>query len=1368
MTHEEKLMFDALVRDSATDLKSERVQGLLRTLRVVLTEIYANDAHFIYELLQNAEDQGAHNVEFELTEKDLYFRHDGSLFKYDDVKSILDIACSTKIRDETKIGKFGIGFKSVFSYTDEPEIHSGGWHFKIRNLIMPEDLSGGKDFPQTNGFGTVFRFPLGRSGKCLEKAHDEIQQGLENLLPRDILFLNNIRTVRIGSEAVVSRDEAGPIVTVSKRRSKSDTDPLESASYLRFVKKVDIETIEEDVQVVKRDLPIGVAYLLEENAGASEGARGAERYSVVPSEGRNVYIYFPAEKEQSNLRFCIHGAFAPTVNRDCIRMGDTGNRNIFKELALLQHESLVYIRDNGYLNAGFLNVLPNSGDNLTDEYVIFRTEIKTAFKTEPFTPKKYGGFSKSGDLRQTPLNFAVLSDVFNDSDISSLEQQEGLAWVRNVPQRNSKGFLFLQDLAIQDWGIKHLVCAGVDGAPIGRILQSKSPEVIVRLYETIFKCHQEIHDADDAAVFVSKLRKINLIQLSDGSFARADNGRIVYGDVPASVREVKLLNASLVCAKEFLQLVGIKKYDEKSNLEDYILTSGNAVAKGHEIDVDDNKLYFLTALDALREGRELPANISNFPLRTKQGHWVTASRIFLDLPYCQTGLSCLYEVLARHYICQLDEMYYAEMSEIERKTIAENATDFGFITALEIVESDISYNPHWSEIQKATGGRERSDTCTRRDFDIGVKIRDKDRKFPVVELSHSILSGNFIGAAEKVIVAHLVWDLLMKSNEQVLEAVYQPNYSAEVASDASTFVARLKSSAWLPGAGGKVVKPADAEFKDIPESWSRPKSLYDHAALKAIGFGDSTAVMRKQRETDIEVLMRYGHTREDAERMASGGNPESIPLAPPHSESKKSKTTCDGLSKEPPCQRLTARFEASIKELSSSELEGVSQVEIFEAKVIDIPTLLRMNLCIPWYQRPYKWTERNVVELLDDVCEAVRLRKSKYRIGSVILHREKVDDCFRYNIVDGQQRTLTLLLITCALACETNSNGNPLWKASSLLTDGAFYPALAQSRISRRNIRDNLVKIREYLHLHKASEKLCEALMNVLEVVVVCVDDQPEAFQLFDSQNSKGRRLAPHDLLKAYHLREMQTLPEDQQEAAVTCWESRKSADIGKLFGENLYRIYKWSRGEKCGPFSALDIGTFKGFPVREIGIERRPFEYTYIQRACAVGEKYQIGEPFAPGATFFRFVEHYFKLKAEINAWIDNIDSVKKVRENCCQGEGAKHVERLFASVLLAYFDRFGLEESDPQVAIRKLCQWAYMVRLDLDYLGPKTPNKYAVGGDGNYSNRVAIFAKIRNAALHTEICNLDLKPCARKRDDVGRWGGLWDALKELEDENK
>jgi hypothetical protein len=73
--------------------------------------------------------------------------------------------------------------------------------------------------------------------------------------------------------------------------------------------------------------------------------------------------------------------------------------------------------------------------------------------------------------------------------------------------------------------------------------------------------------------------------------------------------------------------------------------------------------------------------------------------------------------------------------------------------------------------------------------------------------------------------------------------------------------------------------------------------------------------------------------------------------------------------------------------------------------------LEEISLTIPDYQRPYKWTAKNANQLLDDIEEAMNDNKEKYRVGTLILHK---DEYGRYNIVDGQQRTITFsLLLDC-------------------------------------------------------------------------------------------------------------------------------------------------------------------------------------------------------------------------------------------------------------------------------------------------------------------------------------------------------------------
>ena len=116
---------------------------IARIGKMLFADTYADRTHFILELLQNAEDairrrgptwNGPRAVSFDLTQEQLRISHFGDLFNEEDVRGICGIGESTKADTLTEIGHFGIGFKSVYAFTDRPQIHSGPNDFAIDSL----------------------------------------------------------------------------------------------------------------------------------------------------------------------------------------------------------------------------------------------------------------------------------------------------------------------------------------------------------------------------------------------------------------------------------------------------------------------------------------------------------------------------------------------------------------------------------------------------------------------------------------------------------------------------------------------------------------------------------------------------------------------------------------------------------------------------------------------------------------------------------------------------------------------------------------------------------------------------------------------------------------------------------------------------------------------------------------------------------------------------------------------------------------------------------------------------------------------------------------------------------------------------------
>ena len=103
----------------------------------LLGHLYSDRTHFIFELIQNAEDAGASELTFTLFADRLEVRHDGRPFTEADVRGVSGVAQSTKSGDLTSIGRFGIGFKSVYAYTKNPRIYSSEERFRIESYVRP-------------------------------------------------------------------------------------------------------------------------------------------------------------------------------------------------------------------------------------------------------------------------------------------------------------------------------------------------------------------------------------------------------------------------------------------------------------------------------------------------------------------------------------------------------------------------------------------------------------------------------------------------------------------------------------------------------------------------------------------------------------------------------------------------------------------------------------------------------------------------------------------------------------------------------------------------------------------------------------------------------------------------------------------------------------------------------------------------------------------------------------------------------------------------------------------------------------------------------------------------------------------------------
>lgn len=311
----------------------------------LLGRMYSDRTHFIFELLQNAEDAGATKVSFKLGKDSLEYRHDGKVFNSADVKGICGVAASVKSEDITKIGRFGIGFKSVYAYTSKPEIHSGGESFFIENYVRPYALNAEK---VSSPWTTLFKFIFNCAEVHPDIAFKEISERLKGLSARTLLFLRNITEI----EWSVATGESGQYLRDSKENDgyrkilvvgQSNTGPEEDESWMVFERNVGLPD-------GNKSKPVEIAFALKRDKETNQQV--IERISESP-----LVVFFPTEKD-TRLGFMIQGPYRTTPARDNIPKDDVWNQLLVRETAELVVTTLHKLRDIGLLGIGVLQAMP--------------------------------------------------------------------------------------------------------------------------------------------------------------------------------------------------------------------------------------------------------------------------------------------------------------------------------------------------------------------------------------------------------------------------------------------------------------------------------------------------------------------------------------------------------------------------------------------------------------------------------------------------------------------------------------------------------------------------------------------------------------------------------------------------------------------------------------------------------------------------------------------------------------------------------------------------------------------------------------------------------------------------------------------------
>ena len=393
--------------------------------------------------------------------------------------------------------------------------------------------------------------------------------------------------------------------------------------------------------------------------------------------------------------------------------------------------------------------------------------------------------------------------------------------------------------------------------------------------------------------------------------------------------------------------------------------------------------------------------------------------------------------------------------------------------------------------------------------------------------------------------------------------------------------------------------------------------------------------------------------------------------------------------------------------------------------------LKKGNLRIPSYQRPYKWNRKHIRNLFYDLRDA--MGKKEYQIGSVILH--EIDG--HLDIVDGQQRLISISLFLHLLDDLENYKG-----AKQLLSATVFGELSCYHASENYNEWENLTQ----LVGEKEAKDICNFLLENCSVSVITMPQErlSEAFQLFDSQNNRGKSLEPHDLLKAYHLRKQDT----EDERIVEKWEQfveDEDLSLKELFDKHLFRMRRWSRGEtgltnkRYGSYLRFTedfIDDFKGVDLNQ------NFPYLELYRHIE-NLPMSITMPIIDGSKFFEYIESAHETIKEhkdfLNAELGFSDELEGEEKNLAYPEGMLNIynsskgrylkcHNIFLNICSLFADRFGKDELSKEI-VETLFIWSYYPRVKSRAIYDATVGKYAAGGRFRQKEAQKLFQLLSHA---------------------------------------
>ena len=800
------------------------------SIRTLADDLYNKHTHFIFELIQNAEDnaydpQSAYPpyISFRLTKTDptnspgsdgaLIIQNNEVGFNRDNVDAICAVGATTKEKSQGYIGEKGIGFKSVFRVTGNPHIFSNGYHFCLPEhdaetglgYIVPQwvhKVPEGFDFSKTH-----IILPL---TKRKDFGYEEIERMLQDIEPEVILFLSTLQEIQIktdtGDDFTILKDGSNmpevQIVVEGKKQvvvegKKQTIDFSNSDDFLVCTESYDRPA---DVRHEKRDgiesRDVTIGFPLDENSTAVG----------------KIFAYLPV-RSGTGFPFLINADFILPSSREDIH-DVPWNRNWLMGCVavLIAGKLLPLLKERKLLSVSFLESLTNELNNLVGDdknlfYPVF-SKLRQTFMGEELFPTNDGSFVSAKNavltrsdavrnlLTHTQLGMFMSPDVDDDASLKWLSA--GITFDRTPNLRR-----YIMEIL----GIEEVTPDMFARRLSDTFLASQSDEWFVKFYKFLFQ---------QPALWRSKggvLQTKPVLRLQDGTQVHPPQDGLlptaylsVSEEADALLPVIKWNISQDEDAYRFLKALGVQECDIVAEVIETVLPKYRQ--KSSKISINEHQYDFAKirraySTDSSQKKSLLKEALQETPFIRAEKPDTDGNVYFKpDCIYFATNVLRLY----------FTENPYGAFVNLGIYLKSDQAlfTDLGVMDSVRIRRKQADVHGYVRSLEKRANYIRGLDG-----FDLGIRADG---------LQHAL--GNPISEKSAFIWNHIVvpnTDCIRGIIEKSTRKTYSNSSFEEIISP--YFGRLLIDTAWLPDSDGNMHKSNGITLDDLPDSFQKNEEL---------------------------------------------------------------------------------------------------------------------------------------------------------------------------------------------------------------------------------------------------------------------------------------------------------------------------------------------------------------------------------------------------------------------------------------------------------------------------------------------------------------------------------------------------------------